>query len=100
MLDEGQLDYKVPIYIQGNIYGSERVGTDACLDLKNRGILSPVYYVDITCFDPQTVRDTATFETPTSWPEGIVHMLVNGVPMMKDSQFMHRSPGRPLKLGA
>ena len=99
-LDEGQLDYRVPSYIQGKIHGSERGGTDACLNLKNRGTLSPGYYADVTCFDPQTVRDTATFEAPTSRPEGIVHMLVNGVPVMKDSQFMHRSPGRPLKPGA
>ena len=33
----------------------------------------------------------------TCLTEGIVHMLVNGVPVMKDSQFMHSSPGRPLK---
>jgi len=44
MLDEGQLDYRAPIYIQGNIHRSERGGTDACLNLKNRGILSPGYY--------------------------------------------------------
>jgi len=51
-LDESQLDYRVSIYIQGNIHGSERGGTDACLNLKNRGILSPGYYADVTCFDP------------------------------------------------
>jgi hypothetical protein len=28
-LDEGQLDYRVPSYIQGNIHGSERGGTPA-----------------------------------------------------------------------
>lgn len=99
-LDESQLDYRVPSYIQGNIHGSERGGTDACLNLKNRGTLSPGYYADVTCFGPKTVRDTATFKASASRPGGIVHMLVNGVPVMKDSQFMHRSPCRPLKPGA
>ena len=33
MLDEGRLEYKIPTYIQGNIHGSERGGTDACLSL-------------------------------------------------------------------
>jgi hypothetical protein len=91
-LDESQLDYRVPSYIQGNIHRIEREGTDTRLNPKNRGTLSPGYYADVTCFDPQTVRDTATFEASTSRPGGIVHMLVNGVAVMKDSQFMHRSP--------
>ena len=91
-LDESQLDYRVPSYIQGNIHRSEREGTDACPNLKNRGTLSPGYYADVTCFNPQTVRETATFEASTSRPGGIVHMLVNSVPVMKDSQFMYRSP--------
>ena len=99
MLDEDRFDYKIPIYIQGNIYCSERGGTDACLNLKNRGILLPCYYADVTCFDPQTVRDTATFEAPTSRPEAIVRILANGVTVLKDSHFMHRSLGRPLKPG-
>jgi N-acyl-D-aspartate/D-glutamate deacylase len=92
MLDEDRFDYKIPIYIKGNVYCSERGGTDACLNLKNRDILLPCYYADVTCFNPQTVRETATFEASTSRPGGIVHMLVNGVAVMKDSQFMHRSP--------
>jgi len=33
MLDRGELDYKVPVYMHGNIHGSEQGGTDACLNL-------------------------------------------------------------------
>jgi len=33
---------------------------------------------DLVAFDPATVRDTATFEKPMAYPEGIPYVVVNG----------------------
>jgi N-acyl-D-amino-acid deacylase len=35
-------------------------------------------------FDPATVCDRATFEAPKRLAEGIEHVLVNGVPVLRD----------------
>ena len=48
------------------------------LGFPDRGLLRAGMYADITCIDPETVRDTATYELPRSLPEGIPHVLVNG----------------------
>jgi N-acyl-D-amino-acid deacylase len=48
------------------------------LGLTERGVLAPGMYADVTCFDPATVRDTATYEDPRRLPEGIPYVLVNG----------------------
>jgi N-acyl-D-aspartate/D-glutamate deacylase len=46
--------------------------------LDERGLLKPGYYADITVFNPQAIRDTATYEHPASLPEGVEYVLVNG----------------------
>jgi N-acyl-D-amino-acid deacylase len=47
-------------------------------DLHDRGILRPGMSADITIFDPDTVVDTATYEDPIQFPEGIEYVIVNG----------------------
>lgn len=48
------------------------------MNLKDRGLLKPGYYADITIFDPEKVRDKGTFTDPIQYPEGICYVLVNG----------------------
>jgi dihydroorotase len=43
---------------------------------------------DITVFDPNRVIDKATFESPLQYSEGIPFVLVNGVPVVKNSQLV------------
>lgn len=43
---------------------------------------------DITIFDAARVTDRATFENPAQYSEGIVHVLVNGVPVVQDSKLL------------
>jgi N-acyl-D-aspartate/D-glutamate deacylase len=52
---------------------AERMG------LNDRGILAVGYAADIVIFNPKTIRDTATFESSQSFPEGIPTVIVNGV---------------------
>jgi N-acyl-D-aspartate/D-glutamate deacylase len=50
---------------------------------------------DITIFDPNTIIDKATFEDPLEHSAGISHVLVNGVPVIKDGKLVEGVfPGR------
>jgi N-acyl-D-amino-acid deacylase len=46
--------------------------------LGKRGLIAPGYAADVVVFDPEKIQDTATYEDPKHFPEGISHVLVNG----------------------
>ncbi|MBL8292972.1 MAG: amidohydrolase family protein [Bryobacterales bacterium] len=54
--------------------------------MKNKGRLRVGADADITVFDPDRVRDTATFEKGLSFSAGIDHVIVNGVPVVRDGK--------------
>jgi N-acyl-D-amino-acid deacylase len=47
-------------------------------------------------FDPATVKDNATYEKPHQYPTGILHVVVNGVPVLDPKGPTGARPGRPL----
>src|SRR5690606_40313747 len=51
---------------------------------------------DIVVFDPERIRDTATFFEPHGYPEGIVHVLVNGQFVVEDGNLTMQLPGAVL----
>jgi N-acyl-D-amino-acid deacylase len=65
--------------------------------LTGRGILAAGAYADITVFDPDTVADRATFETPTTPAAGIEHVFVNGRPVWTEGKPTGERPGRALR---
>jgi N-acyl-D-amino-acid deacylase len=67
------------------------------LGLTDRGLLHPGYAADIVCFDPDRVRDTATYEAPRRLPEGIPHVFVNGEQVVADGRHTGALPGRALR---
>jgi len=71
----------------------------ARVGLADRGVLKAGMYADLTLFDPATVCDRATFENPVQVSVGIVHVLVNGVPVVRGSRVTGARPGRPLRRG-
>ena len=48
------------------------------LRLKDRGLLKEGYWADVVVFDPKTVADTATYESPQQYAKGVPFVLVNG----------------------
>jgi dihydroorotase/N-acyl-D-amino-acid deacylase len=50
----------------------------ARVNLRDRGVLRPGAFADITIFDPRRVRDRATFEQPNQYAEGINYVIING----------------------
>ena len=63
--------------------------------MKNKGRLRVGADADITVFDPGRVRDTATFEKGLSFSAGIDHVLVHGVPVVRDGKTVPNTfPGK------
>jgi N-acyl-D-amino-acid deacylase len=52
---------------------------------------------DVTCIDPQSIRDTATYDDPRRLPEGIPYVIVNGVVVVDDSRHTGVLAGRALR---
>jgi N-acyl-D-amino-acid deacylase len=69
----------------------------ANLGLKDRGLLKVGAFADVVAFDPATITDKATFEQPHQYAVGMRHVLVNGVPVLRDGEHTGATPGRALK---
>ncbi len=61
-----------------------------------RGRVAEGALADLTVFDPERVEDRATFAEPHSYSVGIVHVVVNGVPVIADGSMTGTRPGRVL----
>ncbi len=70
---------------------AQRVG------LKDRGLVRPGMFADITVFNPATVIDRATFEQPHQTSAGIDYVFVNGQMVIKKGQITSARPGRGLR---
>ena len=64
------------------------------LGIKERGSLKAGNFADLAIFDPATIGDEATFETPQRYATGMRHVLVNGVPVLRDGDHTGATPGR------
>jgi N-acyl-D-amino-acid deacylase len=64
------------------------------LRIADRGSLRRGYYADLAIFDPATIADTATFAKPQQYAVGMRHVLVNGVPVLRDGEHTGATPGQ------
>lgn len=71
----------------------------ARVGLDERGVVKAGTYADLTLFDPATVCDRATFEEPVQTSVGIRHVIVNGVPVLRNGEPTGERPGRGLRRG-
>jgi N-acyl-D-aspartate/D-glutamate deacylase len=62
--------------------------------LTGRGRISEGAHADLVLFDPETIRDTATFSNPICRAEGIAAVWVNGVLSYKDGDATGQRNGR------
>jgi len=67
--------------------------------IKQRGVLREGNFADVVVFDPATVIDKATWAEPHQYPDGILHVLVNGEFAVRDSRATSALPGRTLRHG-
>ena len=66
------------------------------LGLAERGRLHEGCKADIAVFDLDTVSDQATFEDPHQFATGISHVLVNGIPVVRQGRHTGQRPGKVL----
>jgi N-acyl-D-aspartate/D-glutamate deacylase len=65
--------------------------------LGDRGVLKAGMWADVVVFDPDSVRDLATFAQPNQLSEGMRWVLVNGVPVIADGRPTGALPGKVLR---
>ncbi len=72
----------------------------AKLALRDRGLLRPGAFADLTLFDPNRVIDRATYAEPFRYSEGIEYVIVNGQVVLEKGKHTGARPGRALRRGA
>jgi N-acyl-D-aspartate/D-glutamate deacylase len=79
-------------------------------EMRDRGRLRVNAYADIAVFDPATVSDQSTYVNAAAYSRGILHLIVNGVPIVRGGELDDhgvlqgqrvligsRMPGRPIR---
>lgn len=67
------------------------------LGLDDRGLIEPGRFADVVVFDPETIQDNASYADPHHYASGVVHVLVNGVPVVSDGEHTGATPGRVVR---
>ncbi len=67
------------------------------LKLKKRGALKKGFYADVVVFDPERIKDNATFEKPHQYATGILQVFVNGTQVLKNGEHTGAFPGRVVR---
>jgi N-acyl-D-amino-acid deacylase len=69
----------------------------AKLGMRERGLLQPGRFADITIFDPDRVIDVSTYEEPFQYSNGIEYVIVNGELVLDRGKHTGAHPGRALR---
>lgn len=67
--------------------------------LGGRGRITEGAFADVAVFDPETIRDEATFTEPTRLAKGMRYVIVNGVFAVDHGEPTHELAGRVLRRG-
>jgi N-acyl-D-amino-acid deacylase len=67
------------------------------LGFNNRGLLREGYMADITVFNPDEVKDVATFTDPQQYAAGIPYVVVSGEVVIENGDHTGKLPGKALR---
>ena len=65
--------------------------------IPERGKLLPGFWADVVVFDPERVKDLASYDDPFRPPEGIAYVLVNGEVAYERGQAKQQRAGRVVR---
>ena len=58
------------------------------------GVIREGMYADVTVFDAETIGERGDYVTPHVYPVGVRHVVINGVPVIREAAFTGERPGR------
>jgi len=67
------------------------------LRITDRGLLKEGFWADIVIFDPEKIKDRATYADPHQYPEGINYVIVNGQTVVDNGSLTRSRPGKILR---
>jgi dihydroorotase/N-acyl-D-amino-acid deacylase len=67
------------------------------LHLNDRGAIKQGLWADLVVFDPDKIKDAATYAEPNAYSVGMQYVLVNGVPVIADGKMTDSKPGKVLR---
>lgn len=67
------------------------------LRLSERGVLATGSFADVAVFDPDRIQDHATYDEPHRYATGMLHVAVNGTPVVRDGEHTGALPGRVVR---
>jgi len=67
------------------------------LGIKDRGIIAEGNWADIVIFNPETIKDNASYQDTHQYPDGIDYVIVNGVVVVEKGKQLRKSPGKVLR---
>lgn len=65
--------------------------------LADRGVIKQGMWADLVVFDPEAIRDVATYENPNRLSEGMSYVIVNGVLVIDGGKMTGKLPGKVLR---
>jgi dihydroorotase/N-acyl-D-amino-acid deacylase len=65
--------------------------------LEDRGLVQDGFFADLVVFDPDRIRERATFTNPHRLSTGIRHLFVNGQAVLRNGRETGARPGRFLR---
>ena len=65
--------------------------------IADRGRLVAGARADVAIFDPATIIDRSDWDHPQRFAEGVIHVLVNGVPVLRDGTMTGEAPGEVVR---
>lgn len=69
----------------------------AKVGIRDRGLLAPGYFADVTVFDEATVIDRSTYTDPFQYNTGIAWVIVNGKVVLDGHQHTGAHPGQAIR---
>jgi len=58
------------------------------------GVIAEGKYADVTVFDAESIGERGDYVNPHSYPVGVQHVVVSGIPVIRDAAFTGERPGR------
>lgn len=72
--------------------------TAATLNVKDRGVIKEGYFADVVLFDPNEIKDNATYENGEQLASGVCYVIVNGELTIDNGKYTGALAGKSLRL--